>query len=101
MSESRTPTQNNALHKYFDWVAEALDRDGHSMQDVLKVTNKGEIRPTPHAVKYVIWHPIMFAMYGHTSTTQLTTAQVDRVYEMMNAFLSREFELSIPFPANE
>lgn len=98
---TRTSNQNRAMHKYFELVAEALDREGHSMQDVIEHAKKADIRPTPEAVKVVMWHPIQKAMYGTTSTKDLTTAQVDRVYEVLNKFLGEQFALHIPFPTHD
>jgi hypothetical protein len=100
--EQRTTAQNRAIHKYFEMVADALDREGHSVQDVLKLARKADIRPTPEIVKEVMWKPIQKAMYGTDSTTQLTTAQVDKVYEVMNKFLSEQMEVvHTPFPSRD
>ena len=47
-----------------------------------------------------MWNGISDALLGKDSSTQLTKDEVDKVYEMMNAFIGREFEFHIPFPNN-
>lgn len=98
---NRTSQQNKALHKHLELLADALDREGHTLQDVVAQIKKAEIRPTKDNLKECVWKPLLFAMYGKTSTTEMTTAEVDRVYEAMNAFIGREFHLHIPFPSRD
>jgi len=99
--QQRTSQQNRALHKYLSLLAEELDRNGHTLQDVVKAIKKAEIRPTPNALKEVVWKPMQEIMLGKKSTTELTKLEVDQVYEMVNAFIGREFHFHIPFPAEE
>ena len=96
----RTNTQNNALHLYLSQVAEALDREGHTMQDVVKAIRRAEIRPTPAALKEVVWKPLQEILYAKKSTTELTKQEIDPVYEAMNKWLGQEFHLHIPFPSD-
>lgn len=97
----RTSTQNRALHLYLTLVADALDREGFTMQDVVKAIRRAEIRPTPQAMKEVVWKPLQEVMYGKRSTTELERAEVDRVFEAMNKWLGEQFELHVPFPSLE
>ena len=99
--EQRTNKQNNALHKYLSNVADRLDSEGHTMQDVVGAIRRAEIRPTQNALKEVVWKPLQKIILGKESTTELTTAEVDRVYEIMNAWLGREFQIHEPFPSKE
>jgi hypothetical protein len=97
----RTPKQNNSLHLYLEQVSEALDREGFTIQDVVKAIRKAEIRPTKNALKEVVWKPLQKIILGKESTTELTTAEVDKVYEIFNRWLGQEFQIHIPFPTNE
>lgn len=97
--EQRTSKQNRALHSYLEHLADALDREGHTLQDVVACIRKAEIRPTKENMKEVVWKPMMKALYGLESTTELSTAQVDRVYEAVNAFVGREFHIHVSFPS--
>lgn len=99
--KTRSLTQNKALHKYCEMVAHELSNNGHTMQDVVKVITRVEITPTTENVKEILWREIQKALFGKKSTTELTTAEVNRVYEVMSMFLAREFEISLPFPSEE
>ncbi len=94
----RTHEQNNALHLYLSQVAEALDREGHTLQDVVKAIKRAEIRPTGSALKEVVWRPLQQIIHGKTSTTELTKHDIDPVYEAMNKWLGEQFHIHIPFP---
>lgn len=98
----RTSQQNRAFHKLFADIAEALDREGHTVQDVTKAIKRAEIRVTPEIVKEVIWKPLQQVMYGKKSTTELEKHEVDRVYEVLNFWLAQNFNgLHVPFPSDE
>ena len=99
--KKRTITQNKSIHKYFELVAEELCNQGQTMQNVIKKINKVEILPTRESVKVIIWHEIQKALFGKVSTTELSTGEINKVYEVMSAFLIREFGIDIPFPSIE
>lgn len=99
--KQRTLQQNSALHLYLTQVAQELDRQGHSMQDVIKHINKVEIKPTLYNVKELIWREIQKAVLGKESTTQLEKSEIDKVYDVMNKWLGQYFEIYIPFPNDE
>ena len=98
---NRTLQQNRSLHKYLELLAEELDKEGHSLSEIVEKIDLAEIRPTKENLKVNVWHPIQQAMYGTTSTKDLTTAQVDRVYEAVNKFIGEQFHIHIPFPSRD
>lgn len=100
-SESRTGAQNRALHLWLTMVAEELDKNGHTIQNVVEKIRKAEIRPTKDNLKEVMWKPYQMAALKKESTTQLTKHEVDIVYEGLNKFLGQEFEIHIPWPHEE
>lgn len=98
---TRTLTQNSALHAYLTMVAKELENKGFTIQDVVEKINLAQIYPTMESVKEVVWKPIQKVQLGKVSTTQLTTAEVAKVYEPMAQFLAEHFEISLPFPSQE
>lgn len=100
-SNIRSNQQNKSLHLYCEQLADALDREGHSMQDVVKEIRKAQIRPTKENVKAVLWRPMQEALFGSTSTTHLTRGQLDKVYEALNHFIGTHFHIHVPFPSEE
>lgn len=96
----RTASQNAALHLYLTQVANALAKEGHTMQDVTKAIRRAEIVPTGAALKEVVWRPLMEIIHAKKSTTEMTKQDIDPVYEAMNKWLGQEFGIHIPFPQN-
>lgn len=99
--EQRTSQQNKALHKYLTLVAQELTNQGQTMQEVVKHIRKAEITPTMHTIKEIVWKPLQEIILGKKSTTELTTAEVNKVYEVMSMWLAKEFQIDLPFPSNE
>lgn len=95
----RTDKQNRALHLYFTHLAEALNENGLDMRKTLKPSI--EIPWTPKTVKDYLWRPIMKAQVMKESTTELTTKEIDLVFDTLNRHLSEKFGLSVPFPSIE
>ena len=95
----RTSSQNSALHLYFSQVASELEREGHTLQDVIKHINKVEITPTMSNVKEIIWKEIQKVVLNKKSTTELAKQEdIEKVYDVMNKWLGTYFQIYIPFP---
>ncbi len=99
--KQRTISQNKGLHKYFEMVAHELTNQGQTMQDVIKKIPDVEITPTKNSIKELIWKPIQDVTLGKKSTTELNTAEINQVYEVVAMFLSKNFEIDLPFPSQE
>jgi len=95
--KTRTTKQNAALHKYFTLVADFLNNKGITYEVVLGL----EAPFTPEIIKYSFFHPIMFAMFDLKSTTKLTTAQMNQVFDVYSKHLSEMTGEYIAFPSIE
>ncbi len=95
----RSNTQNKAMHKYFDLVADALKENDITMQAVYEV-NEVEIEPSTKAIKEV-WRGIQDAALGKDSTADLDTAEVTKMYDTFNKMLGENFGIHVPFPTND
>ena len=91
----RTARQNNALHAYCREVAKQMEARGYDMREVLKPTV--EITPTLEIVKDHIWKPVQESVTGRSSTTDLTTKEVDAVYQIIAKHLATKFDITVPF----
>ena len=98
MDTLRTTRQNSALHKYLEMVAHELANQGQTIQGVVKKVDWIEITPTKESIKETLWRPIQETVVGKKSTTELTTKQVNEIYEIMSMFLSKQFGIALPFP---
>lgn len=97
----RTLTQNRAFHLYFTMVAVQLNNSGLYINKLIKEEKyKADIDWSGNLVKEQLWKPIQNAILDKKSTTQLEKAEVDRVYNTLNRYLSR-MGISVPFPNRE
>lgn len=97
----RTEAQNNAIHKYFEMVSTSLTEKGLTFD--LKIGGKiVKLDWTPNLVKEAMWKPIMKALVGKSSTTQMDKVEdINKIYDHINKFLSENFQLHVPFPHEE
>lgn len=57
------------------------------------------ISPTMENVKECIWRKIQLAMYpDKTSTTELSTVEMQKVYEQFNSIMAEKFGVSRDWP---
>jgi len=99
MDKPRTLQQSKALHLYFTQLAEELNNNNLDMRTVLKPDI--EIPWSATSVKNFLWRPIMKIQLGKDSTTELTTKEIDEVYDVINKHLGEQFGISIEFPSQE
>ena len=97
--EKRTLRQNNSLYKFFELLAKDLSEAGLDAKQVLKP--EVEIPFTPEMCKVLLWRPIQEAMYGTTSTTELSTKQINDVYEVLIRHMGEKFGITTEFPHQE
>lgn len=95
---NRTPRQSNALHKGFELIAQELREKNLSVQTVL---SEGiELEWTAVLVKEILFKRIAKLMFDRDSTTQLSTKELQEVWENMSRALG-QLGISIPFPSTE
>lgn len=97
MAEKRTQQQNKALHVLFRLLADTLNENGLDMRKTLKP--EIDIPWNDKTVKEFLWRPIQKAQLDKNSTTELTTKEIDEVFDTINKHLGEKFGLHIPFPS--
>ena len=95
----RTNQQNKALHVLFALLANTLNENGLDMRKTLKPGI--EIPWSGPSVKEYLWRPIQTAQLNKQSTTELTTVEIDQVFDTINRHIGEKFGLHIPFPSIE
>lgn len=93
----RTRQQNKALHVLFQLLANTLNEAGLDMRKTLRPTV--EIPWSGPSVKEFLWRPIQEAQLQKRSTTELTTVEIDQVFDTINKHLGERFSLHVPFPS--
>lgn len=96
--KQRTIQQNRALHLYFQLVADTLNDAGLDMRAVLKP--EVEIPWSKTSVKEYLWRPVQKIQLGKRSTTELTTKDIDKIFDTINRHLANH-GVHQPFPSIE
>lgn len=96
--QPRTAQQNKALHLYFRHLADALNDAGLDMRAVLKP--EVEIAWDSRSVKEYLWRPVQDIQLGKRSTTELTTKEIDLVFDTVNRYIAKH-GVHVPFPSIE
>lgn len=98
----RTAKQNDALHLYFEMIAQALNGEGLDVRLVLNVISEKGIDMiwSKELVKELLWRPIQKKWVGKHSTTELDSiGEITQIYDMLNKFLAENFFISPEFPS--
>lgn len=100
METQRSQKQNRAIHLWFRLLADTLNDSGLDMKTVLKPSVS--ISWTDKTIKEYIYKPIIEAMLLKKSTTELTTKEIDKVWEIINLHLGEKFGVEVPpIPSQE
>lgn len=83
----------------FEHLAQELNDAGLDMRKTLKPGV--EIPWNKVTIKEYIWRPIMTAQLGKRSTTELTTTDIDDVFNTIVRHLGSKFGIEIEFPSVE
>lgn len=95
--EKRTDKQNRSLHLLFKLLAEELNENSLDMRKTLKPGV--EIPWTGDSVKEYLWRPIQEAQLNKKSTTELTTKEIDAVFDTITRHIGEKFGIYVPFPS--
>lgn len=93
----RTTKQNSALHKLLTELADELNSSGKTMTKVL--SQNADILWTPYSTKEFLLKPIIKAMYGKESTTQLSTKELSAACEFMLNHIAKTTGVALEFPS--
>lgn len=95
--KKRTDQQNRALHLYFNKYAEEAAQAGLT---VGLFYSEAKVPWSPEVVKEM-WRTIQKHLFGITSTTQITTNEMNDIYDVMNQIMVSMGGPHIPFPSIE
>ena len=95
--KTRTNQQNKALHVGFNEIAKMLNEAGLDMKKVIRA----DIPWNSTTVKEHLFRPVMRTQLQKESTKELSTREIDQVWDTLNRILAQEFGVSLPFPSIE
>ena len=97
LKKTRTSQQNRALHLWFTQLAKALNDSGWDMRKLIR--EKIDISWSGISVKEYLWKPIQEIHLKKKSTTQLTTQEIDLIYDQVNRIIGERTSVFVPFPS--
>lgn len=92
----RSSAQNRALHKYCTELASELNNAGIGIDVFFKNV---EADHTMESVKS-LWRGFAKAKYGKESTTDLTTREINAIYDEVNRHIA-QFGIHMAWPSQE
>ncbi len=97
MPKQLTRTAQNALHLWFEQVAEELNNKGITQRMLLEKINGIDVPCSKESIKD-LWKAIQSRYIGKKSTTSLTSGEIDKIYDALNKALGERLECHVPFP---
>lgn len=95
----RTPPQNRSMWKWAEMYAEALNDAGYDMVATLR--EGAEIPWTKHGLIDRCWRPVEEAMYGKSSTKDMTTVECQEISKVISKTISERTGVYVPWPSLE
>lgn len=99
VKKARTPTQNRALHLWFEFIANELNNMGQTFVYAGLVQDTLECEYTKDIVKHQVIKPFMKVMFDKTSTTKLETGEINKLIDAINLYFSERRGVQLPFPS--
>lgn len=94
--KQRTSQQNKALYKFFELVSEDLNNAGYSVMKTLR--HDVEIDWNATTFKELMWKPIQKAITKKNSTADLSSGELQIIYDTLNRHLGQKLGIHTPFP---
>ena len=100
-AKDRTPPQNRSLHLYLRMMTKKFNDAGISQAMAFKQFKTGfELPVTEYFLKHV-FQTIAEGMVGKKHTSELTTVEMQEVYEVYNLGMGEKFGISLPWPVKK
>lgn len=97
--DKRTTQQNRALHLFFQQLADALNEAGYDMRETIR--EEIDIPWNAVTIKEYLWRPVMKKYIREQSTTKLSSADIDKIFDIINKMIGERTGVYVPFPSIE
>lgn len=94
-------SQRGALHLYLSQVAHEANNMGLTLQDMVKVIKKLEIRPNTINLKETFLKPYIKSAFDLDSSEKMSNQQITEAYDALNLVFSHYWHICLPFPSDE
>lgn len=92
----RTTLQNKSLHLWLRQVSETLNDAGLDMKKTLKESVDIPWDKEGRNAKEHLWRPVMEAMTGEESTTDMDTLDPTLITDVINRHIGEKFGVTLP-----
>jgi hypothetical protein len=96
----RSSAVNRSLHKLFTDVSNEMLAQGIERRTVIDDL-EGYTCPIDASFIKEVWRAIQFTQTGKYSTTEMTSAEIQKVYDTFNIFLGETYGIHLPWPSME
>ena len=93
--KQRTTLQNRSIHLWFEQVEQAAAEEGLTFDQI--VMESVELPVTKELMKE-LWKAVQYKLYGTDSTKEMTTDQVDKIFDVLNKHLGQVAGIYVPYP---
>lgn len=94
-----THQARKALHLYFNHLAEELNNAGLNIRTTMK--GKWDIPWSGATIKEIMWKPIQRKVFKKESTNDLTSKEIDTIFNVISQALGTRFGIILEFPSLE
>lgn len=101
IQKNRSIPQNSSMHDYLSDLATILDDAGFDQKVILDKFQKGFSVPVTSSFMKDIFRECGLMMFGKKSTADLTTVEIQKVYEAFGMRISQETGYHSDWPAKE
>lgn len=96
----RTNQQNKSMHLYFQQIANLLNEHGVDLKTLLEAFREEDQPISGNNIKD-IFKSVLFRMHGKTTTTEMTTQELNEVLEPFYKTIGELTGEHIDFPSQE
>ena len=97
-TKTRTNKQNAALHKFFKMLSDQLNELGQTFHYRGFNGDDMELMFTEDIIKKFMWRQIQITLFNTSSTTKLTTDQIDKILDVITNFYAKK-GIPVVFPS--
>lgn len=102
VKKPRSTAQNAALHLFFDWLAMELNAEGLTQKLVFENLKDGSHACWDRDSTKNLWRIMQRALVQKNSTSELTTSEVDKIYQALQTFFMDRMNFTITeFPSRD
>ena len=99
--KSRTLSQNASLHLWLTMMSDAMEESGYTHRKLWEAMKGSFDIPVTMEMLKDIAQNVSFDMFKQKHTSKLSTVEMQKLYETLNAAFGQSVGVSMPWPSKE